>query len=167
MENSRLGAKFLCAIMVIGLLSGCASTRSGSKHSTNSGANTIASGALAIGQSQDQKLDQMQVASGKEIIKAFDGGILPAADFKKLSRKDRTRALLAEYRALEASATGQPVTWQNPNGKSSGTVTAAAPYQVGAQNCRQYTHIAKISGRPVQNSGAACRSLDGKWVPLR
>lgn len=112
-------------------------------------------------------MDQAGVASGREIIKAFDGGILPAADFKNLSRKDRTRALLAEYRVLENSTTGQAVAWQNPKGTSSGTVTAAAPYQVGSQNCRQYTHIAKIAGKQVQSSGAACRSLNGRWVPLR
>lgn len=147
MKNSKLVLKISSVILAVGLLGGCASN------------NTKAS--------QDTGLDQVGVASGKEIIKAFDGGILPSADFRKLSRKDRTRALLAEYRALENSTTGQAVAWQNPNGKSSGTVTAAAPYQVGAQNCRQYTHIATIAGKPVQSSGAACRSLNGKWVPLR
>lgn len=147
MKNLKLILKISGAILVVGLLSGCASN------------NTKAT--------QDLGLDQTGVASGKEIIKAFDGGILPTADFKKLSRKDRTRALLAEYRALENSSTGQTVAWQNPKGKSSGSVTAAAPYQVGSQNCRQYTHIATISGKSVQSSGAACRSLNGRWVPLR
>lgn len=147
MKYSKLVLKISSAILLVGLLGGCAS------NSTKA--------------SQDLGLDEVGVASGREIIKAFDGGILPTADFKKLSRKDRTRALLAEYRALENSSTGQSVAWQNPKATSSGSVTAAAPYQVGAQNCRQYTHIATISGKSVQSSGAACRSLNGKWVPLR
>lgn len=147
MKNSKRILKISGAILMVSLLGGCASN------------NTKAS--------QDLDLDQTGVASGREIIKAFDGGILPTADFRKLSRKDRTRALLAEYRALENSSTGQAVAWQNPDGKSSGTVTAAAPYQVGAQNCRQYTHVASVLGKQVKNSGAACRSLNGRWVPLR
>lgn len=147
MKISKRVLKISCVVLAVGLLGGCAT------NNTSAG--------------QDLGLDKPGVASGKEIVKAFDGGILPAADFKKLSRKDRTRALLAEYRALENSTTGQPVAWQNPNGSSSGTVTAAAPYQVGSQNCRQYNHIATISGKSVQSSGAACRSLDGRWVPLR
>jgi surface antigen len=145
--NSKLLLKVSAVMLVLGLLSSCASNNKKA--------------------AQDLGTDQTGVASGKEIINAFDGGILPAAEFKKLSRKDKTRALLAEYRALEKSTTGQTVTWQNPNGKSSGTVTAAAPYQVGSQNCRQYTHIAAINGKPVQSSGAACRSLNGRWIPLR
>lgn len=149
MINLKLIIKISSAIVMIGMLSGCVSTGNGPRAG------------------QDLNLDQVGVASGKEIIKAFDGGILPAADFRKLSRKDRTRALLAEYRALENSSTGQAVAWQDADGKSSGTVTAAAPYQVGSQNCRQYTHIAKISSKSVQGTGAACRSLNGRWVPLR
>lgn len=147
MKNPKRVLKISGALLVASLLAGCAG------NSTKTG--------------QDLGLDQTGIASGKEIVKAFDGGILPAEDFKKLSRKDRTRALLAEYRALENSTTGQAVAWQNPNGTSSGTVTAAAPYQVGSQNCRQYTHVATILGNSVQSTGAACRSINGRWVPLR
>lgn len=106
------------------------------------------------------------MASGREISKAFNGGILPKEDYNKLFRKDKIRALLAEYGALENSATGQSSSWATPNGNSSGVVTASQPYQVGEQNCRQYSHKAIIKGKSVTATGAACRTLDGKWIPL-
>lgn len=132
---------------------------------------SVLAGCVSTGSSrnvaQDLQVDKQSVATGKEIVAAFDGGILPKAVFDKLSRKDRRRALLAEYKALENSRTGQSTFWENPNGKLSGTVTASQPYQVGTQNCRQYNHKALIKGENVQASGAACRTSDGRWIPLR
>jgi surface antigen len=45
-------------------------------------------------------------------------------------------------------------------------VIAAAPYQVGSQNCRQYTHTVTSDGHEVKARGAACRNKDGTWTPL-
>lgn len=115
----------------------------------------------------DLQVDKPGVATGREIVRAFDGGILPKTVFNKLSRKDKTRALLAEYRALENSTTGQSTYWENPNGKLSGIVTPSQPYQVGSRNCRQYNHKALINGDNIDASGAACRTADGRWIPLR
>ena len=115
----------------------------------------------------DLQVDKPGVATGREIVRAFDGGILPKTVFNKLSRKDKTRALLAEYRALENSTTGQSTYWENPNGKLSGIVTPSQPYQVGSRNCRQYNHKALINGENINASGAACRTADGRWIPLR
>lgn len=115
----------------------------------------------------DLQIDKPGVATGREIVKAFDGGILPKDVFNKLSRTDKTRALLAEYRALENSATGQSTYWENPNGKLSGIVTPSPPYQVGSRNCRQYNHKARINDENIFGSGAACRTADGRWIPLR
>lgn len=115
----------------------------------------------------DLQVDKPGVATGREIVKAFDGGILPKDVYNKFSRKDKTRALLAEYRALENSATGQSTYWENPNGKLSGIVTPSQPYQVGSRNCRQYNHKARINDQDIEASGAACRTADGRWIPLR
>lgn len=115
----------------------------------------------------DLQVEKPGVATGREIVKAFDGGILPKTVYGKLSRKDKTRALLAEYRALENSATGQSTYWENPNGKLSGIVTPSQPYQVGSRNCRQYNHKALINDENIEASGAACRTADGRWIPLR
>ena len=40
-----------------------------------------------------------------------------------------------------------------------GSVVAAAPYQVGSQNCRQYSHTVTVEGRDTATRGAACRLL--------
>ena len=52
------------------------------------------------------------------------------------------------------------------SGSHSGEVVAAQPYQVGSQNCRQYTHTVRIDGTPQSARGTACRNEDGSWTPL-
>ncbi len=96
-------------------------------------------------------------------IGALEGGIV-ARSGVTLSASDRERALEAEYRALEAAPGGQPVAWSGQN--VSGQVVAAAPYQVGAQNCRQYMHKLTVGGAEKQARGAACRNSNGTWTPL-
>ncbi|MGX5665631.1 hypothetical protein G6N76_06625 [Rhizobium daejeonense] len=96
-------------------------------------------------------------------ISALQGGIVSRSGVK-LSNSERQRALEAEYRALEAAPGGQPVAWQG--GDVSGQVVAAAPYQVGQQNCRQYTHKLVYNGKQIEARGAACRNSDGTWTPL-
>lgn len=96
-------------------------------------------------------------------ITALQGGIVQRSGVQ-LSNSDRQRALEAEYRALEAAPGGQPVVWSG--GSTRGEVVAAAPYQVGAQNCRQYSHKLNTGGRLAEARGAACRNSDGTWTPL-
>jgi len=96
-------------------------------------------------------------------ITALQGGIVGRSGVT-LSDSDKQRALEAEYRALEGAAVGQPVLW---SGKGvNGKVVAAAPYQVGSQNCRQYTHTLTVDGKDTVTRGAACRNDDGGWSPL-
>ncbi|EHS53732.1 lipoic acid synthetase [Rhizobium sp. PDO1-076] len=96
-------------------------------------------------------------------IAALQGGIVSRTGVK-LSKSETQRALEAEYRALEASAGGQPVIWAGSS--VSGQVVAAAPYQVGKQNCRQFTHKLNDGGREIQARGVACRNANGTWTPL-
>jgi surface antigen len=96
-------------------------------------------------------------------ITSLEGGIVGRTGLE-LSDSDRQRALEAEYRALEASPGGQPVVWTGRG--VSGQVVAAAPYQVGSQNCRQYTHTVTVEAKQTQARGAACRNPDGSWTPL-
>lgn len=97
-------------------------------------------------------------------ITALQGGLVSRNGAAELSKADMQRALEAEYRALEAAPGGQPVVWQ---GKGvTGSVVAAAPYQVGSQNCRQYSHTLTVDGRDTATRGAACRNADGAWAPL-
>lgn len=102
-------------------------------------------------------------ANSAVYIAALQGGIVSRAGVE-LSRSEMQRALEAEYRALEAAPGGQPVAWAGSNVR--GEVVAAAPYQVGKQNCRQFTHKVVSGGRELQARGAACRNSNGTWTPL-
>ncbi|MCB1448000.1 MAG: hypothetical protein KDJ87_20025 [Rhizobiaceae bacterium] len=100
-------------------------------------------------------------------IQALKGGLVSRISGVKLSSADRARALEAEYKVLEAAPGGQSVAWQGSGGLR-GEVVAAVPYQVGSQNCRQYTHslFAKAGADPLIARGAACRNANGSWTPL-
>jgi surface antigen len=107
-----------------------------------------------------------KVADSDAILAALNGGILPPAAADGLAGPDRLRALEAEYQALEKAPLGQVVAWKSQARGTAGEVSAGTPYQVGQQNCRQYTHTATIRGVPVKGQGAACRNEDGSWTPL-
>lgn len=105
-------------------------------------------------------------ADARQIISELNGGIIGPVVGKRLGDSDRTRALEAEYRALETAPSGQAVAWQGRNDRVSGEVVAAAPYTVGSQNCRQYSHAVTIDGTAQTAKGVACRNPDGSWTPL-
>jgi len=96
-------------------------------------------------------------------ISALQGGIVGRTG-AALSASDRSRALEAEYRALEGAAGGEAITWKGDD--ANGQVVANAPYQVGTQNCRQYRHTVTMNGRDMTARGAACRNSNGTWTPL-
>ncbi|OYR19562.1 hypothetical protein [Brucella thiophenivorans] len=98
------------------------------------------------------------------LLASLDAGLLGSAA-AQLTAPDRKKALEAEYRALEYSPAGKAVSWSG-SGSTSGDVVAAQPYQVGSQNCRQYTHSFTIAGAPQTARGTACRNADGSWTPL-
>lgn len=105
-----------------------------------------------------------RAVSSTTYIAALQGGVIGRLADLDIGTSDRQRALEAEYRALEAAPGGQPVTW---NGRGvSGSVVAAAPYQVGSQNCRQYSHTVTVKAQAKTARGAACRNPDGSWTPL-
>lgn len=107
-----------------------------------------------------------KLAGSDSILAAMNGGILPQDAASGLSGPDRLRALEAEYQALEKAPLGQVIAWKSQSSGTAGEVSAGTPYQVGQQNCRQYTHSATIRGAPVKGQGAACRNEDGSWTPL-
>lgn len=99
------------------------------------------------------------------VLDELGNGLLGNAA-RQLRPADRQKALEAEYKALEYANAGKPVNWQSSTGSASGEVVAATPYQVGSQNCRQYTHSYTIAGAPQTSRGTACRNADGSWTPL-
>ena len=104
-------------------------------------------------------------AAPETIISAMDGGLIGGSIGSNLSNSDRRTALQAEYRALEYTPAGKAVDWQGSSGVS-GSVTAAQPYRVGSQDCRQYTQTVIQDGQSKIARGTACRNSDGSWTPL-
>ncbi len=99
-----------------------------------------------------------------DLLASLGNGLL-GSSAGQLTAGDRKKALEAEYRALEYSPAGKAVSWSG-SGSTSGDVTAAQPYQVGSQNCRQYTHTFSIGDASQTSRGTACRNADGSWTPL-
>jgi len=94
------------------------------------------------------------------------GGLVMGNLGTNLSRRERSAAIDAEYRALESAPAGQPVTWRDERTGRSGTVTASQPYRVGSQDCRPYTHVVNMTGGMQTSRGTACRNPDGSWTLL-
>lgn len=94
----------------------------------------------------------------------MDGGLIGGSIGQGLSQSDRRTALQAEYRALEYTPGGKAVDWQGSG--VAGSVTAAQPYRVGSQDCRQYTQTVNAGGQSRSARGTACRNADGSWTPL-
>lgn len=103
-------------------------------------------------------------AAPETIISAMGGGLIGGPLGSGLSAADRRLALQAEYRALEYTPAGKAVDWKGTRG--AGTVTAAQPYRVGSQDCRQYIQTVTIGAQTQSARGTACRNPDGSWTPL-
>ncbi|WP_275789859.1 hypothetical protein [Pararhizobium gei] len=131
----------VCLVVSALLLSGCGTSRAGAKTGAMPATNSSASYIAALG-----------------------GGVIGTTPGLSIGKADRQRALEAEYRALEAAQSGQPVVWKGADVE--GSVVAAAPYQVGSQNCRQYRHTVIVKGQESIARGAACRNANGTWTPL-
>ena len=100
-----------------------------------------------------------------DVLSELGNGLL-GANALQLAADDRRKALEAEYRAREYSPAGKAVQWKTSSAAASGEVMAAQPYQVGSQNCRQYTHSFSMNGVPQIVRGTACRNSNGSWTPL-
>jgi len=100
------------------------------------------------------------------IISAMAGGLVGGSIGSGLSETEKRKALEAEYKALEYTASGQKVTWKSDSSAHSGEVVAAQPYRVGSQDCRQYTHTVFTGTAGQTARGTACRNADGSWTPL-
>ncbi len=103
--------------------------------------------------------------SGK-VIAAMNGGLVSGSIGAGLSAGEKRSALQAEYKALEYTASGQPVDWKGDQASHYGEVVAAQPYRVGSQDCRQYAQTVYAGGSGATARGTACRNADGSWSLL-
>ena len=111
-----------------------------------------------------QALPRGAAAVERNLLAPLGGGLVAQGNLLEAGSSDQRRALEAEYRALEYARGGESVAWKGYG--VSGTVTPAQPYQVGSQNCRQYTHVLDRKGEVSEFRGAACRNPDGSWTLL-
>lgn len=138
MTNPRLHS--IAAMLLMGL-AGCTTIGAGTQAGGSDGAAAGGAGATMV------------------------GGLVSGEMAEGLGNQDIRKALAAEYRALEYSASGQSVAWSGNFGRS-GEVVPAQPYRVGSQDCRQYTHRLTVGGTTRTARGTACRNTDGSWATL-
>ena len=139
-------------VLVVGLvaLAGCGTT----------GLGGTSTGVASTGQ------DVNGARVGTTVISAMGGGLVSGSIGSGLTERERRSGLEAEYKALEYTASGQPVAWKGEQSNHYGQVVAAQPYRVGSQDCRQYTHTVTAGGAAMTARGTACRNTDGSWTPL-
>ncbi len=105
-------------------------------------------------------------ATADSLVAALNGGLIGSTLGGQIGARDRQRGLEAEYRALEYTPGGTPVSWKSDDGRVTGSVVAAQPYRVGSQDCRQYTHTVVTAGGEREARGTACRNRNGSWTLL-
>ena len=66
--------------------------------------------------------------------------------------------------ALEKSASGTTVSWENPDGRSRIEVTPVRTFRIkSGQFCRQFERLHVLQGVARNDQGIACREADGFW----
>ena len=87
------------------------------------------------------------------------GAAVGGAIGRSMDETDR----LKTAHALEATRTGVPSSWRNPDTGYQYTVTPTRTYDTAGAPCRDYTVDAIIDGRREMVTGTACRQPDGSW----
>ncbi len=110
-----------------------------------------------------------QIGKGRGTVVAVAAGTLLGAFLggevgKSLDRADRLALQQTTQRTLEATPSGDTVSWRNPDSGNSGTVTPQPSYQNGSgQYCREYEQTISVQGKTETAYGTACRQPDGSW----
>ena len=90
---------------------------------------------------------------------ALFGAYLGGNAGRSMDEVDRMRT----HQVLEATPTGQPTSWRNPDTGHTYEVTPTRTYEETGRPCREYTTEAWIEGRRETVRGTACREPDGSW----
>lgn len=97
------------------------------------------------------------------VLGAVVGGVVGSEIGKSMDDRDRYFAQRAEMDAFERGRSGERVSWRNPDNGRYGEVIPGPSYRRGYEDCRDFTHIVYIDGRPREMRGVACRNPDGTW----
>ncbi len=98
------------------------------------------------------------------VLGAVVGGVVGSEIGRSMDDRDRRYAQQAEMDAFERGRSGERVTWRNPDNGRYGEVIPGPSYRRGPRDCREFTHIIYIDGRPREMRGTACRNPDGTWT---
>lgn len=108
---------------------------------------------------------QPNIATTEQLLEPLKGGLIANLG-ATLSKAEKQRGLIAEYQALETSFGQAPVMWLDQKTGIGGEVVAGAPYRVGQQDCRPFTHKLTIKKTISSATGSACRQANGSWLLL-
>lgn len=84
----------------------------------------------------------------------------PASHFDK---DDARLFQVAVDKALNDSASDQPVQWSNAKTGGQGTITPVKAYQAGGRNCRELRIANSHSGLKAEGTYKFCQSADHRW----
>jgi surface antigen len=102
-----------------------------------------------------------------QLLESLKGGLIGGSLGANLTAVEKQRGLVAEYQALETSFGQAPVSWVDDKTGNAGEVVAGAPYRVGEQDCRPFTHRLTVKKVITSASGSACRQANGSWLLLQ
>lgn len=106
-----------------------------------------------------------QVGGGRGTTAAIIVGTLAGAAIggsigRTMDAVDRAQVATA----LEQAPDNRTVAWQNPNTGNSYEVRPDRTFRSGGRDCREYTLLTYIDGRPQEVRGTACRDAQGNWI---
>ncbi len=82
-----------------------------------------------------------------------------------LARADYDLSHIARAKALEASISGETLTWTNPDSGNGGSVMPVRTFKTSkGQWCREYLQQAEGSAERETRRAIACRSTEGLWI---
>ncbi|MHA1549377.1 MAG: hypothetical protein ACTSYE_10635 [Alphaproteobacteria bacterium] len=99
------------------------------------------------------------IVSGKSSVR---NGLATADLAASVGYFNRSRALRAEYQALQFGATGAPIGWRGWSGRR-GSVIPGPNYRINSFDCPDYSHAVVVGATTVVARGTACRQRDGSW----
>ncbi|MGL4405701.1 MAG: RT0821/Lpp0805 family surface protein [Notoacmeibacter sp.] len=105
------------------------------------------------------------VLTASQLLEPLKGGLIGTMS-EGLTPAEKQKGLVAEYQALETSFGQAPIIWTEEKSGNTGEVVAGAPYRVGQQDCRSFSHKLTRKLAVSSKTGSACRQRNGSWLLL-
>lgn len=151
-------SKILACLLLIAMLSACASDGRGNKAAGGTAVGAVAGGILGstIGKGDGRILGAA--------LGALAGAAIGGSIGSYMDEQDRQMNYRATQQSLEYNRIGQEYSWNNPDSGHYGTVVPTKTYTSSyGSYCREYTTTVNIGGKAQKAYGTACRQPDGTW----